>query len=141
MVPPLYPPLAREARIMGDVEVKLAIRRDGSVVSAEVISGHPMLKPAALLSAQKSTFSCNPGCTDDVTTFVMTYTFGMRENGSCSAPRWIHPRSKRCLYLWRCGGDWINVASDPAAVGSSLNRIIVLASAACVEWNSASTRP
>jgi len=49
--PPVYPPLARMARIMGDVKIQVRIRRDGSVDSAKVLSGHPMLKEAALLSA------------------------------------------------------------------------------------------
>ena len=31
---PIYPPLARLARISGEVEVKLGIRKDGSVESA-----------------------------------------------------------------------------------------------------------
>jgi outer membrane biosynthesis protein TonB len=42
--PPLYPPLARQARIMGDVKLRIGIRRDGTVATADVISGHPMLK-------------------------------------------------------------------------------------------------
>jgi protein TonB len=45
---PVYPPLARGARIMGDVEIKLSIRKDGSVASSEMISGHPMLIPSAI---------------------------------------------------------------------------------------------
>jgi hypothetical protein len=28
--PPVYPPLARQARIMGDVEIQLSIRKDGA---------------------------------------------------------------------------------------------------------------
>ena len=59
--PPVYPPLARQARITGDVKIAIGIRQDGSIVSAEVISGHPMLKQAALESAQKSIFECR-GC-------------------------------------------------------------------------------
>jgi TonB family protein len=63
--PPVYPPLAREARIMGDVKVQLGIRRDGSVASAEVVSGPPMLQQAALESARKSAFLCQ-GCSEEV---------------------------------------------------------------------------
>jgi TonB family protein len=65
LVPPTYPPLARAARIAGDVQVRIGVRRDGTVASAEVVSGHPMLQPAALASAQKSTFRCSPECTDE----------------------------------------------------------------------------
>lgn len=42
---PAYPPLARQARITGDVKIQLRIRKDGSVDSAEVQGlanlGHP----------------------------------------------------------------------------------------------------
>jgi outer membrane biosynthesis protein TonB len=45
--PPIYPPLARQARITGDVKIQLTIRQDGSVDSAALFSGHPMLAQAA----------------------------------------------------------------------------------------------
>jgi TonB family protein len=47
-VPPIYPPLARNARIQGSVVMKALINQTGDVVSLELISGHPMLAPAAL---------------------------------------------------------------------------------------------
>jgi TonB family protein len=56
--PPIYPPLARQARISGDVDLELRIRQDGSIESAQAVSGHPMLKEAALDSAKKSEFEC-----------------------------------------------------------------------------------
>jgi TonB family protein len=70
LFPPQYPPLARQARIMGDVKIHLAIRRDGSVISMQLISGHPMLAPAAIESAQKSEFECR-NCTRDQTEYVL----------------------------------------------------------------------
>ncbi len=75
--PPLYPPLARQARIMGEVKIQMLIRKDGSVESAEVISGHPMLKQAALESAQTSQFECR-GC-DEPKSYALTYAFAMDE--------------------------------------------------------------
>jgi len=51
---PRHPPLGLQARIAGDVDLMLTIRRDGSVESAVVVSGHPILKQAALDSAQRS---------------------------------------------------------------------------------------
>ena len=45
---PTYPRLAQQARITGDVDLMLTIQRDGSVESAVVVSGHPMLQQAAL---------------------------------------------------------------------------------------------
>src|SRR5260370_17119702 len=55
---PVYPPLARQTRIVGDVQLMLKVRRDGSVESATVVSGHPLLQLAALESARNSKFKC-----------------------------------------------------------------------------------
>ena len=43
---PIYPPLARQTRISGDVRVKLTTD-GGSVTIAEAIDGHPLLRTAA----------------------------------------------------------------------------------------------
>jgi len=72
--PPVYPPLARQARIMGDVKVYVHVRKDGSVESTELFDGHPMLIQAALESAKKSRFECQ-GCSADITSYPLTYTF------------------------------------------------------------------
>jgi outer membrane biosynthesis protein TonB len=81
--PPAYPPLARQARITADVKLQVGVRRDGSVQSAELFSGHPLLAPAALDSARKSTFECR-GCSAEVTWYPMTYRFGFYdEQGGC----------------------------------------------------------
>ena len=47
-VNPAYPPLAREARIAGTVVVDAVIDEQGNVISARVLSGHPLLVDAAL---------------------------------------------------------------------------------------------
>jgi len=47
-VAPTYPELARSARIQGNVVMKALISKTGEVESLELISGHPMLAPAAL---------------------------------------------------------------------------------------------
>jgi TonB family protein len=44
---PIYPPLARTARIEGDVRIKITTNAD-SVKDAEVESGHPLLRQAAV---------------------------------------------------------------------------------------------
>jgi TonB family protein len=77
---PVYPRLARQAHIGADVKVVIGIRQDGSVASAELFSGHPMLAQAALDSARKSTFECR-GCGEAVTSYPMTYTFEVK--GDC----------------------------------------------------------
>jgi TonB family protein len=129
---PAYPPLARQANITGDVELKLEIRQDGTIQSASVVSGHPMLTQAALDSAQRSRFECR-GCDHALTVGSFTYSFqivaspgwpcpetsGSRVTQSenhitvMAEPKLVHPyfsytsaRSAKCLYLLDCGRRW-----------------------------------
>lgn len=48
---PAYPALARAARVSGSVEVELTLDQEGNVNSARAISGHPLLKDAAVAAA------------------------------------------------------------------------------------------
>jgi protein TonB len=47
-VNPNYPPLARQARISGTVVLRAVISKDGSIENLSLVSGHPMLAPAAI---------------------------------------------------------------------------------------------
>jgi len=47
-VQPNYPPLARQARIQGTVLLAAEISKDGNIENLRLISGHPMLAPAAI---------------------------------------------------------------------------------------------
>src|SRR5258706_11791304 len=47
-VQPNYPPLARQARIQGTVLLQAEISKDGAIENLRLISGHPMLAPAAI---------------------------------------------------------------------------------------------
>jgi TonB family protein len=47
-VDPVYPPLARQARIQGAVILGVIISKTGDVENLQLISGHPMLAPAAI---------------------------------------------------------------------------------------------
>ena len=47
-VQPAYPPLARQARIQGVVILQAQISKDGTIQNLQLISGHPMLAPAAI---------------------------------------------------------------------------------------------
>jgi hypothetical protein len=78
LAPPVYPPLARQTRIIGDVKLLLGIRPDGTAESAVVVSGHPLLQQAPLDSARQSQFSCG-GCTEAVTPYTLVYTFQLTE--------------------------------------------------------------
>jgi TonB family protein len=52
-VPPVYPPLARQARIQGTVVLKIVINKDGDVRDVQLFSGHPMLAPAAIAAVKQ----------------------------------------------------------------------------------------
>lgn len=47
-VQPVYPPLAKQARIQGNVVLHAIIAKDGSIQELQVLSGHPLLVQAAL---------------------------------------------------------------------------------------------
>ena len=50
-VDPIYPPLARQARIQGSVILQVVINKSGDVANIQLYSGHPMLAPAAIDAA------------------------------------------------------------------------------------------
>jgi TonB family protein len=130
---PLYPALARQARIQGDVDVTVNIRQDGSIESALVSAGHAMLAPAALESAKASQFECR-GCSEVGASYALKYKFEIISRGypkdcdsatekqpiaevdesghQVTVPAWatlicdpadVKFRAAKCLYLWRCG--------------------------------------
>jgi TonB family protein len=47
-VDPVYPPMARQTRIQGTVILRAVISTTGDVSNLELISGHPLLAPAAI---------------------------------------------------------------------------------------------
>jgi TonB family protein len=71
---PVYPQLAKQARVVGDVELKLSVRADGTVESTDVMSGPGMLRQAALASAQQSKFECRH-CNENANSYQLTYKF------------------------------------------------------------------
>jgi TonB family protein len=79
---PTYPPAARAARIAGDVDLNLSIRQDGSIESAVVVSGHPLLAGAALDSAQHAQFECRK-CPEEASSYRLVYTFQIEGNCDC----------------------------------------------------------
>ena len=53
----VYPEMARAARAQGDVDVRIVIDEGGNVVSAEAVSGHPLLRAAAVNAARAAKFN------------------------------------------------------------------------------------
>jgi TonB family protein len=54
---PVYPAAARTARASGAVNVKVEIDKQGKVISATAVSGHPLLRQAAEQAALEAKFN------------------------------------------------------------------------------------
>src|SRR5262245_29527147 len=55
-VEPLYPAIAKQARIQGVVQVQIGISEAGVVTDVTLLSGHPLLRDAALHAAKQWLF-------------------------------------------------------------------------------------
>jgi protein TonB len=76
---PLYPPLARQARIQGNVVLHAIIDKEGKVAQLEVVSGHPLLVQAALDAVKQWRYKPTQLNGDPVevdTTITVTFTMG-----------------------------------------------------------------
>jgi TonB family protein len=71
-VPPVYPPLALQARIQGTVRFTMTVGPDGTPQRMQLVSGHPLLIPAATDAAKQYRF---PPSSEEVQTAVdVTFT-------------------------------------------------------------------
>ena len=52
-VEPQYPTLARSARVQGDVVLSALIDTNGQITNLQLVSGHPMLVPAAIAAVKQ----------------------------------------------------------------------------------------
>src|SRR5215213_6622582 len=57
LVKPAYPAAAKAVRAEGAVNVQVTIDEEGNVISASAVSGHPLLRAAAVTAARASKFS------------------------------------------------------------------------------------
>jgi periplasmic protein TonB len=76
---PLYPALARQARIQGNVVLHAIIDKDGKVAQLEVISGHPLLVQSALDAVKQWRYKptlLNGDPVEVDTTITVTFTMG-----------------------------------------------------------------
>ena len=48
-----YPTLARSARVQGDVILSAIIDGNGQITNLQLVSGHPMLVPAAIAAVKQ----------------------------------------------------------------------------------------
>lgn len=54
---PAYSPIARAAKASGTVIVQVTVDENGNVVSAQAVSGHPLLQAASVAAARSAKFS------------------------------------------------------------------------------------
>ena len=57
LVTPPYPAIARSSHASGQVAVLVIIDKDGNVMAAQVVDGHPLLRGAAIKAAKASRFT------------------------------------------------------------------------------------
>jgi protein TonB len=55
--PPVYPPLAKQARVQGTVVIDAIIDEHGNVIEEKVISGHPLLIQSALKAVSQRKYA------------------------------------------------------------------------------------
>jgi TonB family protein len=73
---PAYPDIARNARAQGSVEVRIMIDEGGNVIEAQAVSGHPLLRAAAVTAAREAKFSPTRLSGEPVkVTGVLTFNF------------------------------------------------------------------
>jgi protein TonB len=76
---PIYPALARQARIQGSVVLHAIIDKEGKVAQLEVVSGHPLLVQAALDAVKQWRYKptlLNGDPVEVDTTITVTFTMG-----------------------------------------------------------------
>jgi TonB family protein len=125
---PTYPPLAKAARITGDVDLMLTIRRDGNLESAVVVSGHPMLKQAALDSAQRSQFECG-GCSEAVTSYALKYRLQIISRGYAKDCDYAEKQPPAEVDL---SGHQVTVSAWAMETCDPASRIVKVRSAKCL---------
>ena len=77
-VKPVYPPLAKQARIQGVVILEAVIGKDGSISEIRVVSGHPLLTQAAIDAVKQWRYKptlLNGEPVEVVTTITVNFAF------------------------------------------------------------------
>ncbi|HLK67026.1 MAG TPA: energy transducer TonB [Bryobacteraceae bacterium] len=75
-VDPVYPPLARQMRVAGTVELQGVIGTDGHIRELKVINGHPLLTRAALDAVSQWVYAptrLNSELVEVITTITVTF--------------------------------------------------------------------
>ena len=78
---PVYPPLAKQARIQGVVRFRAIISKDGTIKDLSLISGHPLLAPAAMDAVKQWSYqptTINGERVEVLTQIDVTFTLAQR---------------------------------------------------------------
>jgi TonB family protein len=82
-VQPPYPPIAKAARASGAVQVQVGVNEAGYVIDATVLSGHPLLREAAVEAAKQWQFKPTElGGTPVKVQGVLTFNFTLEEESA-----------------------------------------------------------
>jgi TonB family protein len=54
---PTYPAMAKQIRLQGPVNIQILVDEQGKVISAQIVSGHPILSPSAKDAAMRARFT------------------------------------------------------------------------------------
>ncbi len=89
---PAYPSVAKAARAGGSVQVQITVNELGEVTNAQVVSGHPLLRDAALQAAKQWRFKPTELSGKPVKTQgVLTFNFTPGKDAATSAPPPLTP--------------------------------------------------
>ena len=94
---PFYPPLARQARIEGTVKLRFVVTQDGATDRVEALSGHALLRAAAIDNVKQWKFGWpNPCICTTTKEAELTYKLTGKEENSDSAivVRWFRYKSR-----------------------------------------------
>ncbi|MFN7929054.1 MAG: tetratricopeptide repeat protein [Blastocatellia bacterium] len=85
-VEPPYPAIAKAARAGGLVKVAVKVDRQGRVMSAEAVEGHPLLREISRAAALKWTFDPDPARKEEVSGTI-NFNFILTDEPPLSAPQ------------------------------------------------------
>src|SRR5262249_3153692 len=108
-VQPEYPPIAKAAKASGAVQVMITVNESGDVIDAKAVSGHPLLRDAALQAARQWQFKPTELSGKPVKVQgLLTFNFTLRDEDS-SEPAMIHS-----------GGRGLRASSNTEQLGTQM---------------------
>jgi TonB family protein len=110
---PVYPPLARQARISGVVRLRVIIAKDGTIENLTLISGHPLLVPAAMQAVKQWVYQPTLLNGEPVAVLTQVEVNFELSNSDAPANQIVNRSSGKCLGV-RDGGVVQQVACEGA---------------------------